>query len=354
MHSIRINNFDLLRLFAATQVALHHYFKHYQMEQYAEGFVAILRLFPGVPIFFFISGFLISKSFESNSVIKEYAFNRAVRIYPALIVCTLVSLLMVSLTGYLAASDVTLKDLSVWLLGQMTFVQFYNPDFLRGFGVGALNGSLWSIAVELQFYVLIPILYWVMGGFKSYGNAKLIVLILLFMVFHQFKFLHLENLEENMLIKLYGVTFLPWFYMFLLGILFQRNFKTIADYLAGKFIYLLPIYLLVTFISVEYFGAPIGNGIHPLLYLLLACLVFSAAYSYTTWSERLLNSNDVSYGIYIYHMPVLNLTLYLGFTGSWPVFIGGLVFTVSLAVASWFLLEKPIMKMKKRPLHSLK
>lgn len=47
----------------------------------------------------------------------------------------------------------------------MSFVQFYNPDWLRGFGTGVLNGSLWSIPVELQYYVLLPFLigsteYW--------------------------------------------------------------------------------------------------------------------------------------------------------------------------------------------------
>lgn len=48
-------------------------------------FLAFIDLFPGVPIFFFISGFLISKSFEENSVLKEYALNRILRIYPGLL-----------------------------------------------------------------------------------------------------------------------------------------------------------------------------------------------------------------------------------------------------------------------------
>jgi peptidoglycan/LPS O-acetylase OafA/YrhL len=53
-------------------------------------------------------------------------------------------------------------------LAQLSIVQFYNPDFLRGYGVGVLNGSLWTISVELQFYVMLP---WV-WTFTAYGRKR--------------------------------------------------------------------------------------------------------------------------------------------------------------------------------------
>ena len=58
------NNFDLLRIFAATEVMLGHSFGHLQI---AEPFgVSIFRNFSGVPIFFVISGYLISASYERS------------------------------------------------------------------------------------------------------------------------------------------------------------------------------------------------------------------------------------------------------------------------------------------------
>ena len=73
----RDNNFDLVRLFAAFQVALNHSIKHLKV---GDGvFVAVndlLKLFPGVPIFFFVSGFLISRSFERNSAVSYFVHNR--------------------------------------------------------------------------------------------------------------------------------------------------------------------------------------------------------------------------------------------------------------------------------------
>ena len=81
--AFRLNNFDLLRLGAALQVALEHAAFHLEVQEGWWGRVSLLM--PGVPIFFFISGFLISRSYESNSRLDEYFRNRGLRIYPALV-----------------------------------------------------------------------------------------------------------------------------------------------------------------------------------------------------------------------------------------------------------------------------
>src|SRR5262245_53294221 len=97
--AFRTNNFDLIRLFAASQVVFHHASVH--LDAAASGPVwSALEQFPGVPIFFFISGFLISRSYEANSTLREYATNRILRIYPGLWICLAVTTLAVAATGY--------------------------------------------------------------------------------------------------------------------------------------------------------------------------------------------------------------------------------------------------------------
>ena len=61
------NNFDLIRLAAALQVASTHALPYFVPGSRSWYLVRFLELFPGVPVFFFVSGFLISKSFEKNS-----------------------------------------------------------------------------------------------------------------------------------------------------------------------------------------------------------------------------------------------------------------------------------------------
>ena len=57
------NNFDLVRLFAALQVAICHSAGHFGYQNFA---ITLLGYFPGVPIFFFVSGFLIYSSYEKS------------------------------------------------------------------------------------------------------------------------------------------------------------------------------------------------------------------------------------------------------------------------------------------------
>lgn len=350
-----VNNFDLIRLIAAIQVALMHSLHHFEIDQAGSYLRDILILFPGVPIFFFVSGFLISKSFENNSCLREYSQNRIFRIYPALIICTIFTVLSVYFSGYFSNADVSAGKFFIWIVGQISFFQFYNPDFMRGFGTGVLNGSLWTISVELQFYILVPLLYGLVSYFKKIRvNIVLIALICIFLIFNVLYYKLKGSYAENIFLKLYGVSFLPWFYMFLVGVYFQKNFEWIHRLLSGNFLVILMFYLFVVYISVSYLNFRLGNGIHPVLYVLLAMLTFSFAYSFSFLSNKILQRNDISYGVYIYHIPVINLFIYFGFVSNTISVIFALLATFILATMSWFLVEKPSLKLKKHPLNPLK
>jgi peptidoglycan/LPS O-acetylase OafA/YrhL len=345
--SFKVNNFDLIRLIAALQVVFFHSLVHLHIDKKWWYITEFTDLFPGVPIFFFVSGFLISKSYENNSIIREYAQNRILRIYPGLFVCTFLALLSVSLTGYFANLSVGTFHYLVWIVGQITFVQFYNPDFMRGYGTGVLNGSLWTIAVELQFYMLVPLLYWMLGKInKNRENMIIAFMIVLFMGVNVTYNVYGQNLNR-FLFMLWGVTFSPWFYMFLIGVYFQKNFEKIFHVLSGKFFYMLLIYMVYHYLSKYLLGGLIGNNIQVLTYMVMAPLIFSFAYSFPTLGTILLRKNDVSYGVYIYHIPIINLFVYYGYISNILFLISVIVITIIMASLSWGLIEKPAISMKK-------
>lgn len=352
----RTNNFDLLRLFAATQVVFGHIFEIMQVHPsgFINGFFRILHLFPGVPIFFFISGFLISKSFENNHRLIEYIQNRILRLYPALIACVTLSFILIAASGYMAETNASFLDWLKLYFAKISFLQFYNPDFMRNYGDGVLNGSLWTITVELQFYILIPIIYFI---FRIYDNKpdinyKLIALILVFLIANRlFTYAPME-FKGGIWYKLINVSFIPWLYMFLIGVFFQKNFSFIHRILADKFIPILTLYLASGYIIFRS-NVPLGNNINPLVFILLSFVIFSFSYSHTSISKKLLKGNDISYGTYIYHMPIINFFIFLGFERNIFAAVAAFILTYIVAMTSWMFIERKSLALKRHPLNPI-
>jgi peptidoglycan/LPS O-acetylase OafA/YrhL len=339
--SFTANNFDLIRLLAALQVMLKHALVHLGFDGPA---TELLGIFPGVPVFFFISGYLIFQSHRNSRSLRQFAVNRLLRIYPALIVCFLVSVALVLSTGYLSWQTLASRPFLVWAAAQLSLLQIYNADFLRGFGVGVLNGSLWTVAVELQFYLLTPLLAWL--------TLKRRWMWLFIVGLGVVANLALGSWTEGFAAKLFSVSFPPWFYMFVLGAwLSTRN-----DWQRGL-LSLHPLLLLLAYAAVGGLGHWLGwrisgNEINPLSYLLLAMLVFRLAYASPELSERLLRRNDISYGVYIYHMPVVNLLIYQGLSGQVWALLACSAATIALALASWHWVERPALRLKKLALRN--
>jgi peptidoglycan/LPS O-acetylase OafA/YrhL len=123
-----------------------------------------------VNIFFIMSGYLIGKSVFKNPNVWRFCKNRALRIYPGLIFCTLVSVIFLGIVFrsgdfiHYAASVETLK----FTLGNSTaiLIQFFLPGvFVHNVYPGAVNGSLWSLPFELGCYAIV-------GGLLATGILR--------------------------------------------------------------------------------------------------------------------------------------------------------------------------------------
>ncbi len=138
--------------------------------------------FPGVPIFFCISGFLIAQSFERNrSRLTNYFEARVLRIYPALVVVTCLGAMMLLLLG--CFKGVPIWKVAAWFSSTLAAGNSINPEFLRSFGSGVWNGSLWTISVELSFYVFLPAMYLLFDSKSLLLNSMLALSLGTSMVF---------------------------------------------------------------------------------------------------------------------------------------------------------------------------
>lgn len=333
---LRVNNFDLIRLVAAGQVLALHAIAHLDADSLRPLAIA-LWYFPGVPVFFVISGFLISMSWDRAPSLRQYLWNRMLRIYPALWVC-----LAVSIAIFMAAGvRPSLREFMPWLVAQLTIVQFYNPDFLRGFGVGVINGSLWTIAVELQFYIFLPLFALVLRRLSIPWWAVTVAALIVMVAVRP-----LVTDPEAFRAKLLSVTLAPYLFYFLVGIIARQIHERRPAVFAGKGLYWVGAYLAWLAIELTA-GIPEagGNHLNPVSMVLLGFATVALAFTMRTVSGRVLRGNDISYGVYIYHMPVVNLLLFVGVTGALGAVLAA-VATVLCALLSWLLVEKPALRLK--------
>lgn len=349
----RNNNLDLIRLLAASQVMLLHGAKYLKIKgQVAmlDYFLEFISWFPGVPIFFFISGLLITHSYIRNrATLKKYIKNRFLRLYPALWVCIGITVIAMVTQGALSGSELMSTDFFKWLTTQLTFFQFYTPEIFRDWGVGVPNGSLWTISVEVQFYIVLPILLSFLFLFKKEVTMKIILAIIIIasIMINAWVF---NNDQDNTVFKLLKVNILTYLAYFLAGTFCYFYFDKVKRIFEGKW-WLWPIVYLGVYSLIKYGFHYENNSNHldiarliTISFLFMA--VLSLAFSFNTLSARILKGNDFSYGIYIYHMPVFNTLLAFAVShtiGSWVLAI---CITALCGILSWFLIEKPMLRRK--------
>jgi peptidoglycan/LPS O-acetylase OafA/YrhL len=338
----RENNFDLIRLLAAFEVVLGHGIKHLQLN-HLNPVLNITAFFPGVLMFFTISGFLIFASFDRNNNLRKYFYNRFLRIYPALWLCFILTVILILSFNIIRVPDLLSPTMLKWSLAQITLFQFWTPDILRPWGVGTPNGSLWTIPVEIQFYLLLPAMVLLFKNIRLI--YKVVFLAVCSILFNAF-LATMVGKEESVFVKLARVNVLPYLYCFLVGAILYMYWDRIKKFVAGKAILWLVIFI----------GFCLAVGIHPSYYpkniemvsnILLSVLTISLAYTLPSMGN-ILKGNDISYGTYIYHMLVINSFVSMGYMGETKYLFSAIVLTTVISLISWFFVEKKALALKTR------
>jgi peptidoglycan/LPS O-acetylase OafA/YrhL len=340
-----------VRLIAAGQVVLVHFISLIPGLRNDE-WLRALSILPGVPIFFFISGWLITGSWLRQPNVATYVASRALRIFPALWLSCLFTLLMLAIfhTGPLFDN---LGSAFVWSLMQMSVLQAWNPEFLRGYATGVANPALWTIAVELVFYVTLPLLV-IMG--QRLGRLRGVLFAAGIASFIVFTFVFGDIADPSQasfahkLLIVSPASFVTWLWMFVVGALAQVESARIVKLVAHRFAWFAGLALLVGVLSLVIDVPPWlhlpGNELGLLNALTLGAAALSLAYSYPGLAQRWLRGHDLSYGTYLFHMPVANALIAAGIV-AWPAAIAAGVGTFVAALASWILVERRALRHKR-------
>jgi peptidoglycan/LPS O-acetylase OafA/YrhL len=334
------NNFDAARIILALIV----FFAHLRELTGAQQFIWFQNVFDAdfaVRGFFAISGYLVTKSYLSSASLVDYITKRACRIYPAYVAAVLFSFLVGVLTTTLTLSDF-FKSVETprYLVSNLLFLNFVQPTLpgaLNSNILHELNSSLWTIKVEIMLYLCVPLLAFI---FKRFNSISVAMFALVFFMSTSWVYFFLF-IYDGAYGETIAVQFIGQLSYFGFGALIasNRTTKKILIYIA--ILSVICIYMIGTS-SVRVF-------LNPLCY---SAVVILAATS-TIGNLKIGKFGDVSYGIYLYHFPAIQLLVHMGIFSLNP-WIGlglALLLTFSLALLSWHLIEK---KLLRRTSHYLK
>lgn len=303
MNSDRKTNLDILRLFLALSVFHTHWHDLLAVPP------SPLLLIPPVPCFVCLSGFLIPESFRQSRSPAHFWIKRALRIAPAF----LMSLILVA---------VLFGPRAVWPTIMVYFSLALIPN------IPCFDPVLWSLLLEEILYVFFVTLNVLKVWKKPVVWGCFIVSSTIWCIL--FTHMHVASVYER------------WWPNMQMG--------PITAFFAGNLLYVYKEKLTVRRIL---FGVPlvfltillpasVRQFLQPVYLTAFVAVVVAMLY---TLPQVKLKFPDLSYGIYVYHCPII-IFLCNHHIARGELADGLWVMTVS--AASWYLVEKPALALKNK------
>lgn len=336
------NNFDFLRLLAASLVVVGHASTVLYNKPFEWDITGILTGISmpktGVMIFFVISGYLVTGSSERRKSIVDFFLARVFRIFPAVIV-------LILLTVFILGPLVTTYSYSEYFSSETTWRYLQNMSLFRMYyhlpGVfennvypGSVNASLWTLPYEFTCYLFIAAL-----SVIYLLRNKWAVLVIFLFCFTAFLLFREEN--NKIVIPVLGIDF--------------KNFTILFLYfMSGSVYYLfrknIPLNIYGLLLSLLFCLAMRQGVVKQEFYVfVLPYIVLWIAFTRHIPFQRAGRWGDFSYGLFLYSFPVQQTLLhFFPATFNLPVFILlSFICTLPIAVMSWYFVEKPALGWRK-------
>ena len=294
--------------------------------------------------FFALSGFLLFPSFQKKQTWRHYVSRRARRILPPYFLIVILCALLLSAVSQLPLQEY-FSNSGLWkyLAANLSFMNFAHPD-LPGVFIGdqyvtsAVNGSLWTMKGEWACYLSVPFVFLAIKKYPHLGGIILLSIIAFALVSAATCY-HLEELKNSNIYGIIGKQFGHLLVYFYIGALINYYYPVFIKY---------RWYIPIICIGLIVFGDYI-----PQYYLIIQPFATSALTLWASmtgkWGVRLSRHDNVSYDIYLFHFPIIQLLVYYGIADRInPILfiILSIALTAVLAVISWNLVGKRFSKSK--------
>ncbi|WP_022932595.1 acyltransferase family protein [Treponema bryantii] len=299
----RKNAFTAIRIISALIVVYEHFVV---LTNYALPCLELRGI--AVNIFFFLSGFWVTRSFFTSKSIFEFYNKRIKKIFPAyLTVVFVTAILLVFMSSLDTISYFTDSGFLKYLIANISTLNFIHPDLPGVFKGAPVNGSLWTIKIELGFYIILPFILFLCFGKTEEVNLEkyrcLMILSIVYLLSVSYVVLipilvdkyHLPSSIENQL-----PAFMSYFAT---GMLFFFYYEKILCVINKVVIIAIPIFCVCYLLRNNYCCAifePITLGVIIMWVALKArpLYIFTECY-------------DFSYWLYLIHYPIIMVYIFL-------------------------------------------
>ncbi len=328
----RNNNFNLLRLLAASFIAFYHcLFMVYGPLMSDARFPYLYDLSQIVLNFFFVtSGFLIAQSFARRGDVISYFVARFLRLVPGLFVLSLLICFVMGPLVTEVSPGEYFSSLNTWLFVPLTTM--LDPDrvlpgvFASNINAYEIDEALWTLRYEVVCYIGLALLG-VIGLLKA-GRGFNMVCLLIFAGYGVVTYLtDLRDVNAINHMMHFGLSFFVGVVFYIYGSRIELNTGLVV--------------VCVLIAGVIYFVAE-KRVSEPFIIFATAYLIFWLAYIPDGLVREYNRLGDYSYGVYIYHFPIEQCLVYF-FGGFSPFGLFALALPLSLfcAVLSWKFVERP-------------
>ncbi|MBD2357546.1 acyltransferase [Tolypothrix sp. FACHB-123] len=350
------NSLGFIRFVAAILVIFTHCFPLGGFDQKP---LMIFNEIPGsiaVEVFFILSGFLITSSYLKSTSLIRYAWHRFLRIYPGLWICLSITAIIICPLVIIHTNDGSLGQyFATTNNSPFTYIyaNLFNPR--KQIGISNifeanpwpidLNGSLWTLWLEVICYTLVPFLG-IIGFLSKKKDLFLFIFCLIFAIY----ILQIIIPSTN-----YWFSSLPYLAFYAQnGINNWKNKRLVLYFMSGSLFFLYKDKVditskpLVVIVSILIF---LGITVLPhdlICVFAFPYLIFWLAVHLPFNKFEKALKGDYSYGLYIYSYPIQQtLTSFKLNHYSFSIyFMMSLFFTLAVSIASWHLIEKPCLSMK--------
>lgn len=324
------NSFNALRFFFCLIVIARHYLDSARIEF---AYIKLLDSHISVCAFFILSGYWVTKSYLKSRNVRMFYKKRFMRIFPLYFLSVFGFACLLVFFSDLSASEY-FSSLGFWkyLFWNALTLNFIAPSLPGVFAqntFSAVNGSLWTIKVEVGFYLILPALVFFLDRLSGVKKKNIFLAVI-----------YIISVLWSALLKRYASTLglpgqlswqLPGFMSFFAsGMAFVYNEDALVK--IGRF---------MIFPALIVFAAHYITGTEILMPFALSAIIMFLGNRLRFLSE-IGQPADYSYGMYLFHFPLINIFVSLGFPERSPVFSLLIITATTLAMA--FIAEKYIQR----------